>query len=160
MDMSLWKEAKDLDCPSQKFPTQGSWRSPHHLWLIHFGLKRESVMLDSHVQQALTMRLAKGMGHRAYYRIYTGDSLSFFLFSTEPWKLTYDFYSWCTYFTEPQDKVSAVAGDKAVILSSVAPCCSLVECSSWEACSQGRCGAERGGRRDWLAGRPLREWAV
>lgn len=48
--MSLWKEAEDLDCPSQESPTQGSWRSPHHLWLIHFGLKRESIMLDSHVQ--------------------------------------------------------------------------------------------------------------
>lgn len=103
------------------------------------------------------MRLAEGMGHRAWHRIYAEDSLSFFLFSTKSWKLMYDFYSLHTYFTEPQDKVSAATGDKAVTLSGAVPRCSLVECSNWEAHSQGRCGTERGGRRDWLAGRPLRE---
>lgn len=68
-----------------------------------------------------------------------------------------DFYSSHRYFTELQDKVSAVARDKAIIISGAVSRCSLVECSSWEAHSQGRCGAERGGRRGWLAGRPLRE---
>lgn len=54
--------------------------------------------------------------------------MSLILFPTKSWKLMCDLYLPHMYFREALVRVSAATGDKAIVLSSTAPGCSLGAC--------------------------------